>query len=265
MDEIRGVYLFTKKRTSDHFVCASPPGHLIHFIVKGAIAQSCDDRSYTLKRGDVLWYFDNEYVKGECLEVPWQYYSVVFHAPRLAPPEYSRRLIHVPYVASLKIFANLYRYWHDPKLSAWERSLKCHQSLGSILLLFKKHVVSHSSLTVEQSLARMWWSVENEVRQNLSGQYPIDKLAKLGHTSISTISRACREALQTSPCHRVKVLRLEMAQGLLIYSNLRIGEISEKCGYERINEFSRDFQKFFKTAPTTFREKALLNKAGYRR
>ena len=52
---------------------------------------------------------------------------------------------------------------------------------------------------------------------------------------------------------RVKQLRLSQARGMLQFSQLSISEIAYDVGYERVQEFSRDYRKHFGCTPTEAR------------
>ena len=62
------------------------------------------------------------------------------------------------------------------------------------------------------------------------------------------------ESVGVSPLRRLNQLRLSMAHGLVILSNLSISEIADRVGYPRVHELSRDYHKHFGATPTEHRE-----------
>lgn len=82
--------LITKEIAGETFTASSLPGHLLHFVVSGHVRQQCNGRIYELKTGSVLWYHEDEWVQGEVLQAPWQFYTINFIAPHLLPPSEAR-------------------------------------------------------------------------------------------------------------------------------------------------------------------------------
>lgn len=252
ISEIRGVFLFERRRQGEAFVAASPPGHLLHLVVSGEVRQRCNDWEYHLRPGDLLWYHENEFVEGMCEKSPWRFYSVVFDAPQMPPPDYGRRLVKPPRVA-LALFQELHRAWEDEVENPLRRSLRCHAALARLLLLHKTPKARPPRISSDKWLSRIWWEVENQIRQDLRSPCTLQSLAQRARTSPSTLYRAALVAVGEPPARRIKELKMEMARGLLIYSQLSISQIAEKVGYARVNEFSRDTRKFFGLSPSAIR------------
>ncbi len=251
IEEIRGVFLLERKKRGTAFVTSSPPGHLLHFVLEGEVLQRCNGREHQLRAGDMLWYHESECVEGVCLTVPWRFYSVVFHAPSLPPPDFTSRAARPPRKRAVKHFSELLGAWNDASEGASRRSLRCYSALSEILLLH--HPSGAGGSAAAGWLVQLWWNVENQVRQDLSRPYTLEDLAGVARTSAATVHRASIAAVQTPPVRRIKTLRLEMAHGLLVYSQLSVTEIAERTGYERVNELSRDIRKAFGSAPSEIR------------
>lgn len=261
ISEIRGVFFFERKRNEECFLASSPPGHLLHLVIDGEVRQRCNDREYRLSAGDLLWYHNNEFVEGRCVQTPWRFYSVVFEAPHIPPPDFQSRLSHPPKkVAAL--FRELHAAWTDTGEDPVRRSLRCHSALTQILLLHQALPTAPRSALDNGWLIRLWWNVEHQVRQNLGHAFTLDELADLGKVSPATLYRASMAAVGTPPVRHVKMLRLDMARSLLTYSRLSITEVAENSGYERLNEFSRDIRVAFGEPPSALRKKAILWRKG---
>jgi transcriptional regulator GlxA family with amidase domain len=52
---------------------------------------------------------------------------------------------------------------------------------------------------------------------------------------------------------RLKQIRLSLARGLVQHSDLNMTEISQRVGYARVHEFSRDYRKAHGRPPTAER------------
>lgn len=251
--EIRGVFLLERRVPGRAFWTSSPPGHLLHLVIEGEVRQRCNGREHHLRAGDMLWYHESECVEGVCVAAPWRFYSVVFHAPSLPPPDFASRVARPERRRAVKYFSELLGAWQDASEGAARRSLRCHAALAEILLLH--HPAGAAGSAPAGWLVQLWWNVENQVRQNLSRPYALEELAGMARTSAATIHRASMAAVQVSPVRRIKTLRLEMAHGLLVYSQMSVTEIAERTGYERVNELSRDFRKAFGLAPSEVRNR----------
>jgi len=254
--EIHSVALMERRELGQSFVAYSPPGHLLHLVIVGEVRQRCNGREYHLRRGDMLWYHENESVEGFCSLAPWRFYSVVFHAPSLPPPDFSQRVSRVDVRQAGKMFSDLHAAWQDNSDGESRRALRCHAALSRILLCRHPPDLPSAGARPENWLGQLWWNIENQVRQNLGRAYTLNSLAAMARTSPATIHRASLSAVRISPVRRIKTLRLEMARGLLIYSQLSVTEIAEKTGYERVNELSRDIRKEFGASPREIRERA---------
>jgi transcriptional regulator GlxA family with amidase domain len=92
------------------------------------------------------------------------------------------------------------------------------------------------------------------LRKNLHRPVSLRLMSQLVKRSPTTITRACRRAVGTSPRKRVKEMRLQMARGLIWMSRLSFKEIAFRVGYARVQELSRDYHKKFGLTPTRDRK-----------
>jgi transcriptional regulator GlxA family with amidase domain len=92
--------------------------------------------------------------------------------------------------------------------------------------------------------------VETWVRQRIHETHALPSLAATFHRSPKTIARACEEAVGLPPMKRLKQIRLNLARGLVQYSDLDMTRIAHRVGYARVHEFSRDYRKAYGRAPT---------------
>ena len=81
----------------------------------------------------------------------------------------------------------------------------------------------------------------------------LDDLAAVASTSASHLCRLFRESLGLSPMKAVRLIRLDMAMGLLERTNMTVQEISYQCGFASPYHFSRLFSETFGRSPTIVR------------
>jgi len=249
---IRDILLvarFVRTRAGQSFEATSLPGHLLHLVVDGVVEQECNGRQYLLRRGDLMWYHEDELVRGTVRGAPWTFYSVNFLAPALTPPPFEARLF--PNQLGLRPwFAELLDVWRAAALPPLVRQCRAHAALLRILAALPPGATQP---VAADPRARLWWDLETKIRRDLRQPVRLAQLAAWAGTSPATVARACRYAVGVPPLKRVKQIRLSLARGLLQRSALAVKEIAAETGYPRVHEFSRDYRKHFGHPPTVER------------
>lgn len=234
------------------FTATSLPGHLLHYMLDGRVRQECNGRHYDLSAGSVLWYHEDELVRGEVVSGRWQFYSILVRAPTLPPPDDDAR-VAVDADGSLKAhFAAAHAAMHDATLTEARRTFAVHAAVNAI---FARLAPDEAPARVDAK-ARLWWHVETQARRRLHERLDLAALAAIGQASQPSVVRSCRAALGTSPMKRLKRLRLSLARGLVQRSELPIGAIATRVGYGRVHEFSRDYRAAFAVSPSGDRRAA---------
>ncbi len=232
------------------FTATSLPGHLIHLVLSGRVRQQCNGREYETRPGCVFWYHEDEWVTGEVLQGPWEFYSVNFIAPCLPPPGFESRLFPNASREVRQRFARLHNVWHDHALPAAVREFRVHAALLEILALLPRPTEQNVSVDPR---ARLWWDIETRARQQLHEPIDLPTMQQWTGRSPATIARACRHAVGVSPAQRLKHVRLSLARGLVRNSTLAMKEIAARVGYARVHEFSRAYRQHYRVAPTADR------------
>ena len=251
---ITGILLatrFERPAAGATFQATSLPGHLLHLVIRGRVRQECNGRQYELRPGAVMWYHEDELVRGVVLEAPWTFYSINFLAPTLPPPEFDQRLF--PNQARLQpLFEALRRAWVATDLPAPGREFRVHAALLQILgaLPTRRRQVVH----IDPG-SQLWWELETACRRDLRRPITLAGLADLAQRSPATVRRSCLQAVGLPPLKRLKQVRLSLARGLVRQSQLPMKEIADRIGYPRIHEFSRDYRKHFGLPPTHDRQR----------
>ncbi|MBI2214211.1 MAG: AraC family transcriptional regulator [Acidobacteria bacterium] len=94
------------------------------------------------------------------------------------------------------------------------------------------------------SRAVMW------LRNNFDQPVNIDDLAKLVNMSVSAFHRQFKSVTSMSPLQYQKALRLQEARRLMLTAMLDAGDASRRVGYLSASQFSREYGRFFGSAPT---------------
>ena len=219
-------------------------------MVAGRVEQSCNGRRQQLTPGSAVWYHEDEWVDGRVIEAPWIYYSVNFTASTLPPPDFDARLqVHRNDLQS--VFADLHESWRLPV--SRERDYRCQARLLDLLVALNPTNKGQTAITPN---GRLWWEVETWARQHIARAVTLPELCAQFNRSANTLARASREAVGLPPMKRLKLIRLNLARGLVHFSDLTMSEIALRVGYVRVHEFSRDYRKAHGLPPSTDRRTA---------
>lgn len=88
------------------------------------------------------------------------------------------------------------------------------------------------------------------LRANYSQPIKVEELAELVHMSVSSFHEHFKSVTSMSPLHYQKVLRLQEARRLMLSTVMDAGTASQRVGYLSASQFSREYSRFFGSAPT---------------
>lgn len=88
------------------------------------------------------------------------------------------------------------------------------------------------------------------LRANFSQPMKVEELAELVHMSVSSFHEHFKSVTSMSPLHYQKVLRLQEARRLMLSTMMDAGTASQRVGYISASQFSREYSRFFGSAPT---------------
>ena len=88
------------------------------------------------------------------------------------------------------------------------------------------------------------------LRSNFSQPMKVEDLAGLVLMSVSSFHEHFKSVTSMSPLHYQKVLRLQEARRLMLSIMMDAGAASQQVGYLSASQFSREYSRFFGSAPT---------------
>jgi AraC-like DNA-binding protein len=88
------------------------------------------------------------------------------------------------------------------------------------------------------------------LRANFSQPMKVEELAGLVHMSVSSFHEHFKSVTSMSPLHYQKVLRLQEARRLMLSTMTDAGTASQRVGYLSASQFSREYSRFFGSAPS---------------
>jgi len=91
------------------------------------------------------------------------------------------------------------------------------------------------------------------IRENLARPITVSELARLVHLSPSRFTAIFRSSFAVSPRDYLQRERLQKAQALLIHSEIVIGEVGARVGWDNPHFFSRIFHSKCGLTPSEYR------------
>jgi AraC-like DNA-binding protein len=88
------------------------------------------------------------------------------------------------------------------------------------------------------------------LRANFSQPMKVEALAELAHMSASSFHQHFKAITSMSPLQFQKALRLQEARRLMLSTMVDAGTASWRVGYQSPSQFSREYGRFFGSAPT---------------
>ena len=244
---ICGVWQYEREPRERELITRSTPGHLLHYILKGGKDIIVNGRKYSVKTGDVIYYYEFEEVRSIIRE-EMAFISVSFLASGLPPLPLNRRCIHAQSDKLAALFTGLFEAYNRP--DSYQNKVKCHKLLLEILDWLIPAASVPETKTRRQKL---WPEIECWLRRERRYRPAIDEICEHFKVSPATVARACRTATGgMTPTEYFRAFRLEEAQALLRYSGMNVTEIAEYLGYPRLHEFSREFSRYFQCPPSDF-------------
>tara|TARA_B110000977_G_C10770616_1_gene374462 strand:- start:132 stop:605 length:474 start_codon:yes stop_codon:yes gene_type:complete len=96
--------------------------------------------------------------------------------------------------------------------------------------------------------------LQHWLNENFSQKITSESMAKMLGISIRTLNRRFNIAIQQTPQHYLRQIRLEHAKELLKETNLSVAEIAEQAGLNDSSYFSSLFKRFISVSPSDYRE-----------
>jgi AraC-like DNA-binding protein len=87
------------------------------------------------------------------------------------------------------------------------------------------------------------------VQANFAAHMNVEQLAESVHMSVSSFHHHFKAATSMSPLQYQKAMRLQQARRLMLSKAIDAGTTSRRVGYQSVSQFSREYARFFGTAP----------------
>ena len=132
-------------------------------------------------------------------------------------------------------------------------SVMRHRSLEVLILLEEKGYVfapTHELSWTER--------IQRLIGQRIDADWNVSAIAQAFHMSESTLRRRLADS-GTTLAAVVRDIRLQTALGMLQASELSVGEVAQRCGWESHSRFTAAFQQRWEVAPSVVRARMKEN------
>jgi AraC-like DNA-binding protein/mannose-6-phosphate isomerase-like protein (cupin superfamily) len=231
----------------------------LHYFLRGEGHVFCNHKRMKVGRGNLVVYNGNELHEGICDTVPLEAIVIIFELNEFSKEFSQGNVIFENLIESdntiQQLCVEIYQESVN-KLEGYKLAAK-----GRIYQLISHMIRNYTVMRLTDSenkkrnknLSRL-----NTVIQYIKKHYtePISnqELAALIHLSEDRFNHMFKESMGKSPQSFINEVRLQAARNFLRQENLSITEISGAVGFPDLNNFGRQFQRYYGMTPSKFRK-----------
>ena len=123
-------------------------------------------------------------------------------------------------------------------------------------ILFTKLIESHKQ-KITSPLHNALHALRRDIHKNPNKDWSLQMISDLLNISVGYLELVYKETFGISCIEDVINSRITRAKRLLIYNAYNVAQISEKCGYNSVEHFYRQFKQMTGNTPTQFRRRYL--------
>ena len=116
--------------------------------------------------------------------------------------------------------------------------------------------IGHTKSGVQRMAEAVTW-----IRTHFAQPVTVEEMAASVHMSASSFHQRFKAVTTMSPLQYQKVLRLHEARRLMLFQAMDTGDACHRVGYLSASQFSREYGRFFGSAPT--KDIARLREEGF--
>jgi AraC-like DNA-binding protein len=98
------------------------------------------------------------------------------------------------------------------------------------------------------------YNLTSYIHTNYSQHLSLESLSQRINTSPYYLSHIFKKVTGFPLVNYIQIIRIRNAQQLLLSTNMRISDISAKCGFSSFSQFNRVFRKYCTISPSSFRK-----------
>ena len=259
IERVHLVAKITRNKTRS-FRATNLSGYTIHLTTEGSVELKANGIKLTNSKNEIVWYPPNAKSLGKITQSPWTFYTVCFECKNLPEIPASFRSLNAP-PEILPLFEQLLELWN--RQAILPAGTRDHLHMTS--LLYQIISISYPDTPSQEGNedsppcssdhGNNWWHIESQYSQSLQEpRMTLKALAKQHDLSVKKFTSLCRSSTGMPPMKRLKQIRISYARNLLLSSSLTISEVAYHSGYQRVQDFSRDYKSFFGCTPSEGRK-----------
>ena len=206
------------------------PWDIFLIISKGSFEYTVDGNTFDIKENEIAYFPANTYFT-RAITSPITFHQLRFHTDR--NNKYYKYLKAGKLNIPAETVAEMIKSMDITARLSEEREIFPHMIENIIL---QHYLRCKKEQATPQGYSSDILYVIRYMDDHLSEKISIEKLAEQVYLSHVGLIWKFKQQLGTSPSQYLIMLRMQYAKQLLLDGDLRIGEISERCGYSRAPE-----------------------------
>lgn len=134
--------------------------------------------------------------------------------------------------------------------------LSIHCELLEFLAVLAQNVDNniYKAEELSDSITHKVYSVTSYIHRHYASELSLEFLSKEFFISPYYLSHQFRRVTGFSLINYIQITRVRNAQQLLLYTDMKIADITTSCGFTSFSQFNRVFNKFCHVSPSQFRQ-----------
>lgn len=243
--------------------------HEIHILLSGRASHLIEGDYYTLQPYDIVllrpsMLHKTEYPSGgDCRRL-----IINFRVPDDSPALHEMlQSCLQPFGAEVPIYRftgetraqafshlnEIFTLGKQPMTPLTQQFIHCH------FLQFLATVAQHAGESsyepqeLSDSITQKVYAVTSYIHRHYASELSLEYLAEKFFISPYYLSHQFRRVTGFSLINYIQITRVRNAQQLLLYTDMKIADITTSCGFTSFSQFNRVFNKFCHTSPSQFR------------
>ena len=117
---------------------------------------------------------------------------------------------------------------------------------------------SYEPQELSDSITQKVYAVTSYIHRHYASELSLEYLADKFFISPYYLSHQFRRVTGFSLINYIQITRVRNAQQLLLYTDMKIADITTSCGFTSFSQFNRVFNKFCHTSPSQFRVNGIV-------